>query len=1730
LGLVPTSKDFYSFPVIDVDSNRVIVRERRKMPSSEEGSVSTFHGRSRKSLSFVVFVLLTIASLPLIESAGNSIQAEHVSDVIVSDDASVEISPDQGNPMGDIEPEPTGTIPLQVTNPSPFARPNEVVWYKLVLRDLQLWDGRQVYVRSVPSMTEILSGGLPSTAIKHPSGAIKEMYVVFQDDFAPYETKSYQVVTQSSPTLPGDMSVSTVGSYIYVTDGPRQYEIQTWHDINFWTQGVYVYYTNGSAVSARSSILVRVGGNQLCLDQTNFQLAWGPPSKVEIDENGAMVSVYLEYRNPIMVNWGWGSLTDLYKNVDSIFANVRINIYNDRPLIETITTKKINEKFYNHNGFVMEFTVLYAGHGEYQTIFANSNYTISKGNTLSYFWERKSSSSFDLVDAGNFGSPEFGDLNDDGDYDLVMGEESGTLVYYENTGSRFNPQWTLDPTMFATVGDLGNNTAPDLTDLDNDGDLDLAIGVRDGILLYYENTGTLASPTWTNNSAMYSGIDVGNYSAPKLADLDGDGDFDLSIGEAYGTIVYYENVGDSTTPIWSKNDTLFQVLNTGYTKKPGLYSTPEYADIDVDGDLDFMPGTDEAPYMAVNLFINEGDVNNPNFSKLKPDTVNTVRGGSTEGYKDFSSPEMVDLDGDNDLDFAIGFADGTIVYYENRGLLKAERGVNSMEPLENGSYRFYRDQDSNDGQYVIENYSEDFYDYYVVANPATGAAVLRYIPGFADLVYRDRYAGDEYPWAGGNVSYYPFIPEEDGYVTRGIAVSRTFYDPTAGSNNPGMMAGTFLSQTGTAAGFIQVPMTAMDHGSREVLLLEMPYTTNYTVYDREVERLRTDMVISGLIDFTVLPSDITLTPHEPEEGDLVIVEAEIHNQGQENATNVDVEFFDGNPDLGGTQVGSTITIASLPKESSERVVVPWNTDGKAGAHDIFVRIDFIGSILELDETNNNATKTIYVTDWYKDWGEVVQITSSSYNDLDPALVEDSNGKLWIAWHTYTTEDNFEIFTKNYSSGSWSSEELVGKELKRTSRPSLSADDSGNVWMAYSSNIIEYNDFIATKMGKYYWSQKFDIYAKKFDGMQWLTEDQISFATVLDHSDQTPWVVATSTGDVWVTYRHTHFQFYTGGHQMDNIPYQDMNITAVMHDGVSWSSEYVLDDSIGSQGWWGGPRIVEDLAGNVWVIYGSELSNVQWDLFAVMYNGTAWSAPMRLTTDPSQDIRPSASVDATGNLWVAWESTRTGNKDIFAKYYNGTDWSSDIQLTRDSGWDIKSAIAADMNGNLWVAWESDRDGDKNIYLKRYNSSQWSHDIRVTTDTHSDEEVALTTGNVTGDVWLAWETDRNGHGNKDIYARMLNPSDMPDEAPEAPKDLTATVQGSNVTLGWTAPISPDLSHYLIYQSENQTNFSFATPHHDTSGDVDPLNTSWTDVGALGPLVSKIYYIVRPVDSLGRIGFSNYTIGIWRRSFDQGYNAFSLPLEPEVPRNVSYYVNDIPNATRIRWINPNGEWVTYEKGVGPPANDAVAEMGETYEIYLTVAANYTFIGRPASMIRYHEGLGDILADRSSLSVSTVGDDVSLTWSPVPDASYYLIYRAGRRSSFGIKEPVYVSKHPTYTWDDIGVLSSDGDYYYMVIPMDAMGEMGSSSYSVGVVRKTFSQGSSSFALVVEIEVELALSDLCNQMPGVVGMVHMMKGMWRLHAREMPKGVYDTIVQMSGGYQILIFELQSEKFTSVGW
>uniref|UniRef100_UPI0034DF6D21 FG-GAP-like repeat-containing protein n=1 Tax=Candidatus Thiodubiliella endoseptemdiera TaxID=2738886 RepID=UPI0034DF6D21 len=275
---------------------------------------------------------------------------------------------------------------------------------------------------------------------------------------------------------------------------------------------------------------------------------------------------------------------------------------------------------------------------------------------------------FEGIDVGNASAPTLADIDGDGDLDLVVGEKNGTLKYYQNTGTTSSPAYeakTGGNNPFNGI-DVGGYSSPTLADIDGDGDLDLVVGERDGTLKYYQNTGTTSNPAYeakTGDDNPFNGIDVGNYSTPNLADIDGDGDLDLVVGEVYGTLKYYQNTSSTSNPAYEAktgDDNPFNGIDVGYSSKPTL------ADIDGDGDLDLVMG--EA-YGTLKYYQNTGTTSNPAYeAKIGDD--NPFNGIDVGDYSspvgDYSSPVLADIDGDGDLDLVVGEQNGTLKYYYNQ--------------------------------------------------------------------------------------------------------------------------------------------------------------------------------------------------------------------------------------------------------------------------------------------------------------------------------------------------------------------------------------------------------------------------------------------------------------------------------------------------------------------------------------------------------------------------------------------------------------------------------------------------------------------------------------------------------------------------------------------------------------------------------------------------------------------------------------------------------------------------------------------------------------------------------------------------------------------------------------------------------------------------------------------------------------------------------------------------------
>ena len=180
-------------------------------------------------------------------------------------------------------------------------------------------------------------------------------------------------------------------------------------------------------------------------------------------------------------------------------------------------------------------------------------------------------------------TPVFADIDGDGDMDLYVGNEDGYIQAFTNDGSG---NFTADGNLQANGTDInvGIYASPEFADIDGDNDLDLYVGNYDGNIKVFKNNGSGNFTADGNLQAGGGDIDVTNNSTPEFADIDGDGDLDLYVGNDDGYVKVFTNVG-------SGSFTADGNLQSGSNSiDVGDYSSPEFADIDKDGDLDLYVG------------------------------------------------------------------------------------------------------------------------------------------------------------------------------------------------------------------------------------------------------------------------------------------------------------------------------------------------------------------------------------------------------------------------------------------------------------------------------------------------------------------------------------------------------------------------------------------------------------------------------------------------------------------------------------------------------------------------------------------------------------------------------------------------------------------------------------------------------------------------------------------------------------------------------------------------------------------------------------------------------------------------------------------------------------------------------------------------------------------------------------------------------------------------------------
>jgi hypothetical protein len=295
-------------------------------------------------------------------------------------------------------------------------------------------------------------------------------------------------------------------------------------------------------------------------------------------------------------------------------------------------------------------------------------------------------------------SPAVGDIDNDGNNEIVYGSETSRLFAWEIDGN-------LVPGFPVNLGDNVIRQSVTLEDIDDDDSLEILVGTgnnqnqffgfrHDGSLMWNAFTDGRIHSTAATGDIDYDGdieIVIGNdgispqasvYAwhhngstvagwpkscghhvdpSPALADIDNNGNYEIFFG-SLDNFLYGLNHRSEDLPGWPKR--------CGNGLNEGIVSSPAIGDIDNDSILEVVTGRGilQSAYGVVYAFKVTGDTMN-GFPIL-------INSGSV-----VSSPALVDIDQDNDLEIIVGSQDGKLYAFHHNGDTVAGFPINVGHPI-----------------------------------------------------------------------------------------------------------------------------------------------------------------------------------------------------------------------------------------------------------------------------------------------------------------------------------------------------------------------------------------------------------------------------------------------------------------------------------------------------------------------------------------------------------------------------------------------------------------------------------------------------------------------------------------------------------------------------------------------------------------------------------------------------------------------------------------------------------------------------------------------------------------------------------------------------------------------------------------------------------------------------------------------------------------------------------------
>lgn len=261
----------------------------------------------------------------------------------------------------------------------------------------------------------------------------------------------------------------------------------------------------------------------------------------------------------------------------------------------------------------------------------------------------------DIV-TGNYGMLDSCNMNQNGQLKCYY---TSSLALFLNDGSTTAPSFYMADADFAGASSLQlKGLYPAFGDLNGDGRPDMLLGNENGDFIFYQNIASASQgiPVYAEPHFSYQGLDAGEYSTPVLVKLPDESLPSIISGNADGKLCCFKNAGSSTSPVFSLITDFFGRVNVTDTQVSYTgYSVPCFVRSN-EGELLLLVGSESGRLF---LFGDVSSLPDASFTQLSSHFLYISEGIRT-------SPSLGDLNGDTFPDMALGNYSGGVAMFKGQ--------------------------------------------------------------------------------------------------------------------------------------------------------------------------------------------------------------------------------------------------------------------------------------------------------------------------------------------------------------------------------------------------------------------------------------------------------------------------------------------------------------------------------------------------------------------------------------------------------------------------------------------------------------------------------------------------------------------------------------------------------------------------------------------------------------------------------------------------------------------------------------------------------------------------------------------------------------------------------------------------------------------------------------------------------------------------------------------------------